>query len=64
MNHAEICPVCGGRGKVMSPVNSWTTAVSYEQTCHGCSGCGWVTVKDHPGFHDVDKFYPDDGRAK
>lgn len=30
MAHAEICPVCSGKGK----------------GCHGCKGEGWVSVDD------------------
>jgi len=61
MSHAERCPVCYGEGKVRKPSNTWTTAV-FEETCHGCGGKGWVTVKDREsvGYHDVDKFYPPD----
>ena len=32
MAHAEICPVCGGSGKLK------------KKQCHGCNGLGWVTV--------------------
>lgn len=31
MAHAEVCPVCQGKGKG-------------EATCHGCGGKGWVEV--------------------
>ena len=33
MSHAEICPVCSGKGKVEE-----------ERQCHGCAGLGWITV--------------------
>ena len=37
MSHAEICPVCKGKGK------------SGKGKCHGCNGRGWVTVGiDYP----------------
>lgn len=39
MNHAELCPVCQGHGKVAG-----------FKTCHGCCGIGWVTVQDQPAM--------------
>ena len=33
MKHAELCPVCGGTGKVNG------------EKCHGCDGKGWVEVE-------------------
>jgi len=39
---AQLCPVCNGRGTV--PVKGNVTS-SYEETCHGCDGRGWVTVR-------------------
>ena len=45
--HAEICPVCKGTGKYKEYWNyGKTTNVSYEHTCHGCKGIGWITVVD------------------
>jgi len=44
--HAEICPVCGGRGTVPPDLQYGSTSVGIEQTCHGCGGCGWVVVPD------------------
>ena len=32
MSHAEKCPVCNGTGKLK------------KETCHGCSGRGWVPI--------------------
>jgi hypothetical protein len=45
MAHAELCPVCAGRGQVftMNPLYTGDT-----QVCHGCGGTGWVTVQDPP----------------
>lgn len=43
MSHSEICPVCGGSGKL--PADTKTTSAS-EKQCHGCGGLGWITVKD------------------
>jgi len=37
MKHAEICPVCGGTGKVNM------------EKCHGCDGKGWVEVEGECG---------------
>jgi DnaJ-class molecular chaperone len=49
MARAELCPVCGGLGKVAADMHSTDAA---DQECHGCSGKGWVTVDDtisYPG---------------
>jgi DnaJ-class molecular chaperone len=43
MSHAEICPICNGRGTVPNAMDNTSTA---EVTCHGCNGKGWVTVED------------------
>ena len=40
--HAEVCPVCGGGGKVIDPITDITEPT---KTCHGCGGQGWITVK-------------------
>lgn len=54
MAHAEICPVCGGRGTTADS-QAPTTAGVLEKTCHGCNGSGWVTVgTDYPPVcHDT-----------
>lgn len=45
--HAEICPVCKGTGKYKEYWDYGTsTSASYEHTCHGCNGAGWITVTD------------------
>ena len=49
INHAEICPVCSGEGKITkhySPTDHTTAQTSYSYTCHGCNGKGWVIVQD------------------
>ena len=52
MAHAELCPVCGGTGKIKSP----TFILGKNKTCHGCGGSGWVEVRnDHPLFYQWDK---------
>ena len=43
MSHAETCPVCGGSGKLSGDDRS---PMPICQTCHGCSGRGWVTIQD------------------
>lgn len=46
-NHSEICPVCKGSGKYKEYWDyNTTTGASYEHTCHGCNGKGWVVVPD------------------
>ncbi len=48
MSHAETCPVCQGAGsKVPFEQPGFTTTTGHlPVTCHGCHGCGWVTVQD------------------
>ncbi len=40
--HSEICPICGGKGKVK---NTEPTAGA-EIGCHGCGGKGWIEVRN------------------
>ncbi|MBI9078339.1 MAG: hypothetical protein JEY79_17230 [Pseudodesulfovibrio sp.] len=51
MAHAEICPVCMGRGTYATakPETS-TTVTTTERVCHGCGGKGWVTVEAKPKY--------------
>ncbi len=48
MSKAQICPVCGGRGKygVRGIIGIGENQSDEEPTCHGCGGTGWVTVPD------------------
>lgn len=58
MAHAEICPVCNGKGKVMEQP---TTNPFPTKTCHGCSGKGWVTVgTEYPAPIMPPPIQPDD----
>jgi len=41
--HSEICPVCGGNGKVDRTRFTDSNALQ-EKPCHGCGGSGWVMV--------------------
>ena len=53
--HSEICPVCQGSGKYRKVIdpngmgykNTSVGLCSYETTCHGCNGKGWVVVDDN-----------------
>jgi hypothetical protein len=45
MSHAEICPVCGGKGRI-NDVDPTDACVARWKRCHGCGGSGWVTVQD------------------
>lgn len=46
MAHAEICPVCMGKGTYPTARPETSTAVTdTEKVCHGCDGKGWVTVE-------------------
>jgi len=49
---AVLCPLCNGRGTIFSSQNlGSSSATLYEVPCHGCHGCGWVTVpEDHFPF--------------
>ena len=44
MSHSEICPVCGGAGKIKTYLDPLgfgysTSGKTYtEKTCHGCQG--------------------------
>ena len=42
MAHAEICPVCQGKGSV----KEGAVLCEREAVCHGCQGKGWVEVSD------------------
>jgi RecJ-like exonuclease len=42
MTHAEVCPVCRGKGTLLYFEN----AVAYTDICTACGGSGWVTVCD------------------
>jgi DnaJ-class molecular chaperone len=42
MAHAQLCPVCGGRGSFKK------LDAEGEIKCHGCGGAGWITVFDKP----------------
>lgn len=52
MSHSEICPVCGGAGKIRTYLDPLgfgysTSGKTYtEKTCHGCQGKGWITIED------------------
>ena len=45
---ADLCPVCNGTGKykkIIEPDKNTSMGLcSYETTCHGCNGTGWVTI--------------------
>lgn len=58
MSHAEICPICHGKGKIPNPEN--VTAPT-EITCHGCNGRGWVEISDeYPSYPYYPPIFPDD----
>ena len=52
MAHAEICPVCRGRGTVRDdpPKTNRTGVTDPEHRCHSCNGKGRITVQDPPLF--------------
>jgi len=55
MAHAETCPICYGSGKFL-PRDRYQYFVDNPKAikmpepvvCHGCSGRGWVEIKDEP----------------
>jgi len=52
MAHAEVCPVCNGRGTVKE--ERITVA---EKQCYGCGGKGWVNVEEH-SYYPYYPYYP------
>ena len=44
-SHAEVCPVCHGKGTIPRDYGKWISYDEGEKTCHGCGGSGWVTVR-------------------
>ena len=50
MAHAEICPICHGRGKIKNPAS---VTAPVEVTCHGCGGRGWVEVGDESAYNII-----------
>ena len=58
--HAEICPVCKGRGKICKNYPSGPPCKE-EVMCWGCGGKGWIEVSDD-GFryvYPIIKWYPE-----
>lgn len=53
MAHAEICPVCCGRGRSDFKEEKSGTTIHKSQPCHGCNGRGWVEVSDTPAIWSV-----------
>lgn len=43
MNHAERCPVCGGKGRLPEELLEEEVFINI---CHGCGGIGWIVVPD------------------
>jgi len=49
MSHAERCPICYGKGKIPDDEIGNSNIPIYKP-CHGCFGCGWITVwEQQPG---------------
>ena len=59
MTHAEICPVCKGKGRIPEnyPVPYCDTPSKKLKVCHGCGGNGWIEVSD-PQQYYIDPQYP------
>jgi len=47
MAHAEVCPICGGSGAIGAAIG-YIPGTATDPICHGCGGCGWVSVPDEP----------------
>jgi len=48
MAHAEICPICNGKGVIEEEIGS--TGEKTIKICHGCGGRGWIEVRDDPYY--------------
>jgi len=48
MAHAELCPVCYGKGGLVNRHGAPVVDDCGQVKCHGCGGRGWVTVQDRP----------------
>jgi len=56
MAHAQICPLCGGRGKISKSLSEIQeeshrldrpmSDIENTRSCHGCHGRGWIEVAD------------------
>ena len=45
--HAEICPICQGKGTICNhEIGTPQYLHPTCPTCHGCNGNGWVQVAD------------------
>jgi len=65
MTHAEKCPVCGGKGRVLPEGPGAGDVRGFEPICHGCQGQGWVTVKDSTNhFASIPELYERAMRAQ
>ena len=60
MAHAEVCPVCQGRGSIKNRTYTCLSTIieNLEDRCHGCQGKGWVEVSDeksesYPAYYIV-----------
>jgi hypothetical protein len=55
---AQLCPVCNGSGKLTIEGSITDTSISWPRynTCHGCSGKGWVEVSDEQPY--INPIYP------
>jgi len=49
MKHAEICPICKGRGRVPEDPEWDSGPFPGTRVCHGCDGKGWVEVEGECG---------------
>jgi len=50
--HAELCPVCRGKGVVAHPN---PLRCGETTSCHGCGGTGWITIRDDPPYIPIAK---------
>ena len=51
MSKVVLCPICGGKGKILDIDNKWLpteydNGTNAYKTCHGCGGKGWVEVRE------------------
>ncbi len=58
MSKAVLCPVCSGKGILITESKSNPT-MSAQNTCHGCNGKGWVEVGDNvPHYPQLPWYLP------
>ncbi len=45
MDKTEVCPICGGSGKIEDKAYRITNGI-YMKICHACGGSGYIRIKN------------------